>query len=101
MKNLVIVTLLATMSVSACAAPAKDFASMTWQEASETAAAVFQDNFDPDDAQKPATACGNMIRSIWKKPGSYSTLFAMPQYENFNLEVFSHYSKAGCKVTSK
>lgn len=101
MKKFAFIALLAAMSASACAAPAKDFATMSWQEASETAASVFQDNFDANDVQKPATACGKTIRSIWNKPGSYSTTFAMPQYENFKLEVFANNGNAGCKVTAK
>lgn len=101
MKHTIIATLIAMTSATAYAAPVPSFDTMSWQETSEAAIHAFTNNFDPDNAQKAASACGNVVRAAWNKQGSYSTVFNVPQFENFKVEVFSNNTEAGCKVTAK
>ena len=99
--------LAATTATACVAAPAPTFPLTNWQDATDAAIGAFVAKFDPDDVQAAASACGNTIRSIWAKKGSYSTTYSQDQFENFKVEVYSIDKGApadkdsGCKVTGK
>lgn len=99
------VVLAATTATACVAAPVSPLTN--WQDATDAAIGEFKAKFNPDDVQAAASACGNKIRAIWAKKGSYSTTYNLAEFENFNVEVFSidkgepANKDSGCKVTAK
>lgn len=100
--------LVVTTATACVAAPAPASDKVTnWQDATDAAIGAFVAKFDPNDVQAAASACGNKIRAIWAKKGSYSTTYSQDEFENFEVEVYSIDKGApadkdsGCKVTAK